>query len=65
MTSERRNTILEKMRKIDIVKIKKIIDEKSIHIITVESELKTINQTPYLLYVRGNLREERKMLGIV
>lgn len=58
------------MRKIDIVKIKKIIDEKSIHIITVESELypeklKTINQTPYLLYVRGNLREERKMLGIV
>lgn len=70
MTSERKNKILEKMKKIDIPKIKRIIDEKSIHIITGESplypeKLRTINQTPYLLYVRGNLREERKMLGIV
>ncbi len=70
MTSERRNKILEKLKKIDIAKIQKIIDEKSVHLITIESDLypeklRTIKQSPYLLYIRGILREERKMLGIV
>ena len=31
----------------------------------VGEKLKTIKQSPYLLYVRGDLKEERKMLGIV
>lgn len=47
-----------------------IIRSKGITIITLESELypeklRTIKQAPYLLYIRGTLREERKMLGVV
>lgn len=57
MTSERREKILEKLQKINIKNIEKIINEKEIQIITIESELyperlRTIKQAPYLLYVR-------------
>lgn len=70
MTDDRRNKILEKLSKVDIIKIEKVIQEKNIEIVTIESEkysekLRTIKQSPYLLYVRGDLREERKMLGVV
>ncbi|NRH20533.1 DNA-protecting protein DprA [Candidatus Gracilibacteria bacterium] len=70
MTDERRIKILERLGKVDILSIEKIINEKKIQIITIESEqypekLRTIKQAPYLLYVRGILREERKMLGVV
>lgn len=70
MTDDRRNKILEKLSKVDISKIKNKIQEKNIQIITIASDiypekLRTIKQSPYLLYVRGNLREERKMLGVV
>lgn len=70
MTDERRSKILEKLSKVDIATIKNKIETKNIQIITIESEkysekLRTIKQSPYLLYVRGDLREERKMLGVV
>lgn len=70
MTTERRGKIIEKLQKVDTQKIEKNIKEKNIEIITIESEqypekLRTIKQSPYLLYVRWILREERKMLGIV
>lgn len=70
MTDERRIKILERLGKVDILSIEKIINEKKIQIITIESEqypekLRTIKQAPYLLYVRWILREERKMLGVV
>ena len=70
MTDDRRNKILEKLAKVDTSLIKNKIQEKNIQIITIESDLypeklKIIKQSPYLLYIRGNLREERKMLGVV
>ncbi len=70
ITEERRAKIVSSLQKIDIPKIEKIIEEKQIQIITLKSDnysekLKTIKQSPYILYVRGELREERKMLGIV
>lgn len=70
MTNERRNKIIEKLSKINTIKLEKIIQEKNIQLITIESEiysekLRTIKQSPYLLYVRWDLREERKMLGVV
>jgi DNA processing protein len=70
MTNERKEKILEKITKVNIENIKNILESKNIKIITIHSEkypekLKTIKQSPYLLYVRGDLREERKMLGIV
>lgn len=57
MTDERRIKILERLGKVDILSIEKIINEKKIQIITIESEqypekLRTIKQAPYLLYVR-------------
>ena len=70
MTDERRNKILEKIATIDIPKLEHVLASKNIDIITIKSEqypakLRTIKQAPYLLYVRGTLREERKMLGVV
>lgn len=70
ITNERKEKILEKITKVNIENIKNILETKHIEIITIHSEkypekLKTIKQSPYLLYVRGDIREERKMLGIV
>lgn len=70
MTDERRNKILEKLATIDIPKLEQVLASKNIDIITIKSgqypaKLRTIKQSPYLLYVRGTLREERKMLGVV
>lgn len=70
MTNERKQKILEKLGKINTEGIKKIIEEKQIQLITIHSweypeKLRTIKQSPYFLYVRWTLREERRMLGIV
>lgn len=70
MTEERRVKILENLKNIDIWKVWKIIQEKNIELITIHDarypeKLRTIKQAPYMLYVRGDLHEERKMLGIV
>lgn len=70
MTEDRRNKILEKLPKFDREAMGKIIAEKQIEIVTIDSnkypeKLRTIKQSPYLLYVRWDLREERKMLGVV
>ncbi len=70
MTSERRSKILEKLATIDTEKLEEILRTKNIDTITMDSDLypeklRTIKQAPYLLYIRGILREERKMLGVV
>lgn len=70
MTGERSIKILEKLKTLDVWKIGKIIQEKNIELITLHDDrypekLRTIKQAPYMLYVRGDLHEERKMLGIV
>ncbi len=70
ISPDRRTKILERIGKVNISSIETIIQEKNIQIITIDSEkypekLRTIKQSPYLLYVRWDLREERKMLGIV
>ena len=63
MTDDRRNKILEKLAKVDTSLIKNKIQEKNIQIITIESDL--YPEKLKILYIRGNLREERKMLGVV
>ena len=70
MTDDRRNKILEKIATIDIPKLEQVLASKNIDIITIKSgqypaKLRTIKQAPYILYIRGTLREERKMLGVV
>lgn len=70
MTDDRRAKILWQLQKVDTKKLDTILEEKEIQLITIHSEvypekLRTIRQAPYLLYVRGDLHEERKMLGIV
>ena len=70
MTPDRRTKILEKLAMIDITTIGEILRSKNIAIVTMNSDLypeklRTIKQAPYLLYVRGTLREERKMLAVV
>jgi DNA processing protein len=70
MTDEKWRKIRENVSKISPTHFEKILREKEIQIITLESEqypekLKNIKQAPYMLYVRWNLKEERKMLGIV
>ena len=70
ITSERKTKILEKLNKIDIPNIEATIHSKNIKIITINSELypeklRTINQSPYLIYVRGNFWDTVKMLGVV
>ena len=70
ISMERKIKILETLKKLDQPKIKKIIEEKNISLITIKhplypEKLRTIKQSPYLIYVRGSLREERKMIGIV
>lgn len=70
ITDDRRNKILEKLPTIDITKLEEVLRIKNITIVTMDSniypaKLRTIKQAPYFLYVRGTLREERKMLGVV
>jgi DNA processing protein len=70
MTLDRRSRILEKLATIDTVILGEILKNKNIAIVTINSDLyptklRTIKQAPYLLYVRGILREERKMLAVV
>ena len=57
MTEERYLNIREKLTKLDIKNIEKILQDKQIKIITIDDEsypekLRTIRQAPYLLYVR-------------
>ncbi len=70
MTHERRSRILEKLQKVDTEKLANIIREKGIQLVTIKSpiypeKLKTIQQAPYLLYVRGDFHETHIMLGVV
>jgi DNA processing protein len=70
MTSDRRAKILANLATIDVVKLEQILRDKNISIYTTHSteypeRLRVIKQAPYMLYVRGILRAERKMLGIV
>jgi DNA processing protein len=70
ITDERRQSIHEKLQKVDQAKIIQTIQEKNIEIITQESpaypeRLRAIKSAPYLLYIRGDLHEERLMLAIV
>lgn len=70
ITEERWKKIIYNIRNQDVWKIWKIIQEKNIKLISIHDSLyperlRTIKQAPYLLYVRGDLHEERKMLGIV
>jgi DNA processing protein len=70
MTPERRDKILTTLSSLDTESIDRIIEQKNIQLITIDSplypeRLATIKQSPYFLYVRGDLRSERKMLGVV
>jgi DNA processing protein len=70
ITLDRRSKILEKLATIDRVILGEILKNKNIAIVTINSDrypakLRAIKQAPYLLYVRGILREERKMLAVV
>jgi DNA processing protein len=70
MTDDRRAKILEKLPTVDAKKLEQILKDKDISICTTHSadypeRLRVIKQAPYLLYVRGILRAERKMLGVV
>lgn len=67
---ERSTKIQEKFAQINQQKLQEIIERDSIRIITqgdpgYPEKLRTIKQSPFFLYVRGDLREEKKMLGIV
>ncbi len=70
MTSDRRAKILTSLATVDIFKLKDIIRDKNISIYTKHSteypeRLRVIKQAPYMLYIRGILRAERKMLAVV
>lgn len=59
-SADKREKILEKYKKINIVKLQKILTSLKVQIITVQDtdfpeSLKQIPHCPYLLYVRGNL----------
>ena len=59
-SAEKREKILEKYKKINIAKLKKILENLNVRIITLQDtdfpeSLKQIPHCPYLLYVRGNL----------
>lgn len=70
ITEERYTKIAEHLIKLEINRLENTLKEKDIEIVTIHSEkypekLRTIKQAPYLLYVRGTLREERRMIGVV
>jgi predicted Rossmann fold nucleotide-binding protein DprA/Smf involved in DNA uptake len=70
MTDERRQKIEKNLQNINPEKYAKIITENAIKIITenanrYSARLKNITQSPYVLYVRGNLMETSHMIGIV
>lgn len=70
MTDNRYAKIVENLEKLNSKRLENIFKEKDIEIVTIHSEkypekLRTIKQAPYLLYVRGELREERRMIGVV
>jgi len=66
----RKEKILEKSKKVSYEDIEKIILSKNIDIITIEDarypeRLKNIGHAPYFLYVRGLLRSDIPLIGIV
>lgn len=67
---ERRKKILEKAGQVDIQKIKNTLESKSIEIIDwthslYPERLKTIWHAPFFLYVRGILRSDIPLIGVV
>lgn len=70
ISQERRTKIQEKLRHGNIDILRKTIEDKAIVIVPMHDarypeRLRTIKQSPYFLYVRGNLHEEHIMLGVV
>ncbi len=62
-SAEKREKILEKYKKINTVKLQKILDNLQVRIITIDEvafpeSLKQIPHCPYVLYVRGELLKE-------
>jgi DNA processing protein len=67
---DRSEKILEKSKKVDTQKIDSYLNEKKIDIITYEDPrypeiLKNIGHAPYFFYVRGTLRQDIPLIGIV
>lgn len=70
ITEERKQKIFTHIRELKTHNIEKTLVEKNIQLITLHDsrypeQLRTIKQAPFFLYVRGDLHNERKMLGIV
>ncbi len=70
ITPERYKKIQEKSKNIEEAKIEKLLNEKSIQIITWHDEryperLKTIGHAPYFLYVRWMLRWDTTLVWVV
>lgn len=68
--TQRREKIWKKALELDTEKIRKTLEEKDIQIISwydalYPESLKTIRHAPFLLYVRGVLRSDMTMIGIV
>jgi DNA processing protein len=70
LSDDRIGRIREKMEKVDEEKIQKYLTEKNIEIISINDalypeRLKSIWHAPAFLYVRGHLRTDMPLLGVV
>lgn len=70
ISEDRKRKIQEKYKKVDPEKIQKYLEEKNIQIITITDPdypegLKTIWHAPAFLYVRGVLRSDIPLIGVV
>lgn len=70
MSEDRKNKIIEKSKKIETEKLSTLLETKNIQIITwfdieYPERLKSIQHAPFLLYVRGHLRTDLPLIGIV
>ncbi|MBP9779207.1 DNA-processing protein DprA [Candidatus Gracilibacteria bacterium] len=70
ITEERKIKISESSKKISFENLEKVIEEKNIKILLQSDleypkRLQTIKQSPFILYVRGNIEEKKLTLGIV
>ncbi len=68
--TDRGEKILEKSKKVDQKSIEKILEEKSIQIIDIHDisyppKLRNIGHAPYFLFVRGILRTDIPLIGVV
>lgn len=68
--NEKIEKLKEIQKKLDKTKIKSLLEEKNISIIEITDEaypasLKTLGHAPYFLYVRGILRPDMPLIGVV